>query len=183
MKLRYSKQDGGTKEFELGEKSITIGRSPEADIILLDDKVSRIHCGVRFWDGEFYIKDLKSKNGTLVNNRRVEVAKLGPGDIIKVGHYTFTFEQDAGAGGTETAIREINDEMASGKGYHTLLKQIVSDGEKAAPHKSGEARQTAHGAESADADGSAPADGTRKVVKAPAPARQPLKITIKRPES
>lgn len=176
MKLKYAKQDGGAKEFELGEKSITIGRSPEADIILLDEKVSRIHCGVRFWDGEFYIKDLKSKNGTFVNNQRVEVAKLGAGDVIKVGNYVFTFEQDAGSGGTETAIREINDEMAAGKGYTTLLKQIVGSEDKKTAHAQ-EAKQTAHGGEAPEAE-----DGEgKKTVRAPAPARAPLKITIKRP--
>ncbi|HMO03550.1 MAG TPA: FHA domain-containing protein [Kiritimatiellia bacterium] len=133
MKLHYSKQDGISKEFDIGERSITIGRSPDADIILLDDKVSRVHCGIRLWDGEFYIKDLKSKNGTFVNGRRVEVAKLKASDIIKVGGYTFTFEQPAGTG-TETALREISDEMDLGKGYSTLLKEIVNDSqEPAAP--------------------------------------------------
>lgn len=165
MKLRYSRQDGGIKEFELGDKSITIGRSPDADIILLDDKVSRIHCGVRFTDGEFYLKDLKSKNGTFVNNRRIEMAKLEPNDVITVGRYTFTFEQDASGAGTSTAIREINDEMDAGKGYTTLLKQIVSDDNKPKA-----------GSGSSDSGG-------KTVVKAPAPERKPLKITIKRPEA
>jgi pSer/pThr/pTyr-binding forkhead associated (FHA) protein len=167
MKLRYSKQDGGIKEFELSDRSITIGRSPDADIILLDDKVSRIHCGVRFTDGDFYLKDLKSKNGTFVNNRRIEMSKLEPNDVITVGRYTFTFEQDSSGAGTSTAIREINDEMAAGKGYTTLLKQIVSDDKKPKP-----------GSGTATPDG-----GNKTVVKAPAPERKPLKITIKRPES
>ncbi len=130
MKLHYSKQDGLSKEFDIGERSITIGRSPDADIILLDDKVSRVHCGIRLWDGEFYIKDLKSKNGTFVNGRRVEVAKLKASDVIKVGSYTFTFEQPAGTG-TETALREISDEMDLGKGYSTLLKEIVNTSQEA----------------------------------------------------
>lgn len=133
MKLHYSKQDGETKDFELGEGSITIGRSPDADIILLDDRVSRVHCGINLWDGDFYIKDLKSKNGTYVNGNRVEQAKLSPSDVIRVGTYTFTFEQPAGAG-TETALREISGEMETGKGYSTLLKEIVDapQGEAAA---------------------------------------------------
>ncbi|HMP74268.1 MAG TPA: FHA domain-containing protein, partial [Kiritimatiellia bacterium] len=131
MKLRYTKQDGGAKEFELGERSITVGRSSEADIILLDDKVSRVHCGIRFWDGEFYVKDLKSKNGTFVNGHRVEVAKLTHGDTIRVGSYSFTFEQDTSSMGTTTAIREIGGEMDLGKGYSTLLREIVDDAPEA----------------------------------------------------
>jgi len=129
MKLRYYKQDGEAKTFELGDKSITIGRSPDADIILLDEKVSRVHCGVRLWDGEFYIKDLKSKNGTFVNGRKVDVCKLKPSDTVSIGNYTFNFEQEEGAG-AETALREISDEMNTGKGYSTLLKQIVEDSDE-----------------------------------------------------
>jgi pSer/pThr/pTyr-binding forkhead associated (FHA) protein len=58
MRLRYTKQDGTQMEFQLAEQPITIGRSADADIVLLDERVSRIHCGVRLWDGDFYIKDL-----------------------------------------------------------------------------------------------------------------------------
>ncbi|HMO52626.1 MAG TPA: FHA domain-containing protein [Kiritimatiellia bacterium] len=168
MKLRYSKQDGASKDFELGERSITIGRSPDADIILLDEKVSRVHCGIRWWDGEFYIKDLKSKNGTFVNGRRVEVAKLNASDIIKVGSYTFTFDQPAGAG-AETALREISDEMDLGKGYSTLLKEIVED--------SNDAPKPAKPAAELQTPAAPPKPGLRKL-----PTRPPLRINIKRPE-
>jgi len=162
MKLHYSKQDGVTKDFDIGERSITIGRSPDADIILLDDKVSRVHCGIRLWDGEFYIKDLKSKNGTFVNGQRVEVSKLKTSDTIKVGGYTFTFDQPAGTG-TETALREISDEMDLGKGYSTLLKEIVNHSDEAPP---------------APAPAPAPVKpGLRKL-----PTRPPIRLNIKRPE-
>jgi pSer/pThr/pTyr-binding forkhead associated (FHA) protein len=165
MKLHYSKQDGVTKDFDLGERSITIGRSPDADIILLDEKVSRVHCGIRLWDGEFYIKDLKSKNGTFVNGRRVEVSKLKASDVIKVGSYTFTFDQPAGAG-TETALREISDEMDLGKGYTTLLKEIVNTSD-----------ENSAAAKAPPVATSPPKPGLRKL-----PARPPLRINIKRPE-
>jgi pSer/pThr/pTyr-binding forkhead associated (FHA) protein len=179
MKLHYSKQDGESKDFELGEQSITIGRSPDADIILLDEKVSRVHCGVRFWDGEFYIKDLKSKNGTFVNGHRVEVAKLSPADVIKVGSYNFTFEQPAGPG-TETALREISGEMDLGKGYSTLLKEIVQDSKPAEPEAAKPAPETppppATSAPSIKPAAPPPASGPRKL-----PVRPPLRINIKRP--
>ena len=124
MRLRYAKKDGTQMEFELGERPITIGRSPEADVVILDEKASRIHCGVRLWDGEFYIKDLKSRNGTFVNDQKIEVAKLQPGDRVRVGSVIFVFEQDTGKH-TEVALREMEEEMAQGKGYSTILKEIV----------------------------------------------------------
>lgn len=192
MKLTYSKADGATKEFELGERPITIGRSADADVILLDEKVSRVHCGIRFWDGAFYIKDLKSKNGTFVNGKRIDVAKLAPADVIKVGNYTFNFDQPGGAG-TETALREISDEMDLGKGYSTLLKEIVKDSEEVEPKPA----QTVEAAPAKEETPSpAPAPEPVKPASAPAPAtkpaipvrpglkklpvRPPLKINIKK---
>jgi pSer/pThr/pTyr-binding forkhead associated (FHA) protein len=126
MRLRYTKRDGTQMEFELGERPITIGRSPEADVVVLDEKASRIHCGVRLWDGEFYIKDLKSRNGTYVNDQRVEVAKLKPGDMIRVGSVMFSFAQDKNKD-AGVALQEVEEEMAQGKGYSTLLREIVGD--------------------------------------------------------
>lgn len=126
MILRYMKQDGTQMEFELGERPITLGRSPDADIVVLDEKASRLHCGIRLWDGDFYIKDLKSKNGTFVNGLRVEMAKLNTGDQIRIGSFTMTFDSDA-AKGQHTILREVAEELAQGKGYNTLLREIVEE--------------------------------------------------------
>ena len=118
MRLRYSKKDGTQMEFELGDRPITIGRSPEADVVILDDKTSRVHCGVRFWDGDFYIKDLKSRNGTFVNNEKVDVAKLQIGDRLQIGSIVMLFEREPVPG--------IEDPVAAGdKGYCSVLREIV----------------------------------------------------------
>ena len=124
MRLKYTKKDGTQMEFELSERPITIGRSPEADVVILDEKASRIHCGIRLWDGEFYVKDLKSRNGTYVNDQRVDVAKLKSGDRIRVGSILFSFDQDPNKS-TGVALQEMEEEMALGKGYSTILQEIV----------------------------------------------------------
>jgi len=132
MILRYKKKDGTQMEFELGDRPITIGRGTEADLVILDEKASRIHCGVRAWDDDFLLKDLKSKNGTFVNGERVDMARLEPGDQIRVGNCVFVFESDP-AKGAETILREVADEMADGKGYSTILKEIVSPAAEETP--------------------------------------------------
>ena len=124
MRLKYTKKDGTQMEFELSERPITIGRSPEADVVILDEKASRIHCGIRLWDGEFYVKDLKSRNGTYVNDQRVDVAKLKSGDRIRVGSILFSFDQDPNKS-AGVALQEMEEEMAQGKGYSTILQEIV----------------------------------------------------------
>lgn len=126
MILRYCKKDGSTQEFELGDRPITIGRSPDADLVILDDKASRIHCGIRRWDGEFYIKDLKSRNGTHVNGERIDMVKLNSGDRIRVGSILFSFELREAKSG-QTILQEVAAEMSGGKGYTTLLREIVEE--------------------------------------------------------
>lgn len=141
MRLHYTKKDGTQMDLELGERPITIGRSPEADVVILDEKASRLHCGIRLWDGEFYIKDLKSRNGTYVNGQRVDVAKLKSGDEIRVGSVLFSFDTDP-TKKADAALQEVEEEMAQGKGYSTILKELVGD-LKQAPEA--EAAATAQG--------------------------------------
>ena len=123
MRLRYSKKDGTQMEFELGDRPITIGRSPEADVVILDEKTSRIHSGVRYWDGDFYIKDLKSRNGTFVNDENVDVAKLQIGDRIQIGSIVMLFEQELLPG--VDAADAATPEEVGGKGYCTVLREII----------------------------------------------------------
>ena len=125
MELHYTKPDGSRVVFQLSEqRPILIGRNPEADVVIQDSKASRIHCGLRYMDGGLQIKDLKSSNGTYVNDCRVHQAKLAPGDRIQVGSVAFVIEQQENE--AEIAVSEVEDEMAHGKGYETILKEIVN---------------------------------------------------------
>jgi len=129
LHVRYTDPDGKTTEIQLSDKPITMGRSPDADIITLDERASRMHCGIRIWDGEYYIKDLKSKNGTYLNNQRVEMAKIKPGDKIRLGN-TIVQVDDKKSPGTSTTIDSVQNEMNEGKGYKTILREIVENTEK-----------------------------------------------------
>lgn len=173
MRIRYIKPDGAPLLFELGDRPITIGRSPDADIIVLDEKASRIHCGVRLWDGEFYLKDLKSKNGTYLNDRTVEVSKIRHGDVIRIGESLLFVESEEEIG-TDTAMGEIGGQMDMGKGYSTILRQIVQEvpGDNAAAPSVAPAPEV-------------PEEGVTEAPPAPAPStstgRKPVRITIRRP--
>lgn len=126
MILKYQKSNGTVVEVELTEKPLTIGRSVKADIVLEDEKASRLHCGVRQQDGEYLIKDLASKNGTFLNEERIESETLKPGDKIRIGNTRISVEKDSGKG-TTTALHELQQELSDGKGYNTILKEIVGD--------------------------------------------------------
>ena len=136
LRIRYHDPDGNQTELVLADQPITIGRSPDADIITLDERASRMHCTVRIWDGEYYVKDLKSKNGTYLNNQKVEMAKVKPGDKIRLGNSILVVD-DKKSPGTDTTISNVQDEMNEGKGYKTILREIVENtgGPSGAPMK------------------------------------------------
>ena len=128
MHLRYINKLGIPKDIELTGEPLSIGRSREADIPLLDDKVSRVHCGIRLSDGDFYLKDLKARNGTFVNGQRVEdTVKLKAGDRIQVGSTVFVLESATIAEDSAKGMGSVQTDMADGKGYTTILKEIVED--------------------------------------------------------
>lgn len=186
MRLRYAKKDGTQMEFELGDRPITIGRSAEADIVILDEKVSRMHCGIRLWDGEFYLKDLKSRNGTFVNGERVEMVRLKPGDRIRIGSTTLLFEQE-GRPQTEEALQEMQEAMQQGKGYSTILQEIVEDITPPAPPPAAPPPPVPPPAPTPEPPAPAPSaqPATKTILKKPAPPKTgtPLKVVIKKPSN
>ena len=126
MILRYVLPDGEKKEVELGRKAITIGRGAEADVLITDKLASRIHCGISYKDGNYFLRDFDSRNGTFVNDRLIEVCRINPGDRIRVGDMILLVEASPRKG-TIMVLRELKDDMAKGKGYHTILQEIIRD--------------------------------------------------------
>jgi sigma-B regulation protein RsbU (phosphoserine phosphatase) len=88
---------GGTRErYPLARPRVTIGRSRESDIFLPDQWLSRHHAAIEDRGDGFYVNDLNSKNGTLLNGEPLhEWRRLRPGDIITLGEHTLTFSGDA----------------------------------------------------------------------------------------
>lgn len=76
--------------FKLVESESVLGRSPEAQILIVDDGVSRTHAKlVKRGSGEFTLVDLGSRNGTFVNEQRLTGPHvLRDGDKIQIGSTT-----------------------------------------------------------------------------------------------
>lgn len=77
--------------FLIDKDVTTVGRHPESDIFLDDVTVSRRHAEFRRKDGQFYVHDVGSLNGTYVNRQRVEETLLAGGDELQIGKFKLTF--------------------------------------------------------------------------------------------
>ncbi len=73
----------------------TIGRHSDQNVQLLDRVVSKNHALITYSDGHFYLQDMGSRNGTYVNQRRLQGrTRLYDGDLISMGGSRLLFVDD-----------------------------------------------------------------------------------------
>jgi adenylate cyclase len=77
-----------------------LGRSPANDVVLANDKASRRHAMVNLQgQGDYWLVDLGSSNGTYLNGRRIaQPAQLQDGDRVGIGGDTMIFRHPAKPG-------------------------------------------------------------------------------------
>ncbi len=82
------------KEVQLTKDRTTLGRRPYNDIVIDNLAVSGEHAAVQMLDGEVYLEDLNSTNGTYVNGKAAKKQELHNGDVVEVGKYQIKFVSD-----------------------------------------------------------------------------------------
>ena len=75
-----------------GDAPVTIGRGKAATIRIQESTAGREHCRLSYVDGELIVHDLKSRNGTYVNDAKVTEATLKAGDTLRCGSFPITIE-------------------------------------------------------------------------------------------
>jgi pSer/pThr/pTyr-binding forkhead associated (FHA) protein len=78
------KNDANEKHPIQGD-NIMVGRDRTCAIVLSHPAVSRRHARITLSGSSYVLEDLKSANGTYVNNTRVDRVKLKPGDVVRFG--------------------------------------------------------------------------------------------------
>ena len=93
--LHVTKGPNFGKFYEVNlDSSTSIGRAKGNDIVVEDRAISSQHCRIRPLGGVYELIDMKSTNGTFVNERKVARTNLSPGDTIKLGETAMQFRMD-----------------------------------------------------------------------------------------
>ena len=88
------KTNGTTKTFPLPGSVTVVGRQQQCDLCIPLMVVSRKHCEINHDGGVLRVRDLGSRNGTLVNGKKVADAVLNSGDTLHIGPVSFAIQLD-----------------------------------------------------------------------------------------
>lgn len=76
---------------ELRGSKLRIGRRPDNDLVMRDEKCSGHHAEVVVEDGRHVLRDLGSTNGTMIDDRRITEIALTAGDVFQLGRVRVAF--------------------------------------------------------------------------------------------
>jgi DNA-binding NtrC family response regulator len=94
-RLSVTISNGMTVEVRLGQKEVKIGRGHEADLQLPDPSVSRLHAKVFRVGLQYFLADLRSRNGTRADGKRITQLALEDGRMFQVGPFRIHFHRPA----------------------------------------------------------------------------------------
>jgi len=84
-------EDPSVVPWTITDKPVVVGRGDTAEAFVDDEQLSRGHFLVDRQNGEFFLIDLESSNGTWVNGKKVSAFKLHGEEIIQAGASMFRF--------------------------------------------------------------------------------------------
>lgn len=121
LRIRTGKQRGTIIRIE-GSAPICVGRDTQAKLQIIDKGISREHAEV-FRVGEMvFVRDLNSRNGTYVNDERVEEELLREGDLIRIGATELVFESGTPEQKPANELKYDENEL-----FHASLDLQVGD--------------------------------------------------------
>ena len=91
--LQIMEGEGEGTVFSLDQKTVVLGRGEDCDVVINHPMVSRHHAKIVRVGPSFYIHDLQSTNGTMVNGENIDQHVLQPEDEIQIGVTLLLFQQ------------------------------------------------------------------------------------------
>ncbi|MEZ7503546.1 FHA domain-containing protein [Psychrobacter sp. Arc29] len=116
--------------------SLSIGRGSDNDVVLGSKQVSRNHAILSILDGQLYVKDLDSSNGTFINDQRIagnESSLLQAEDTLGFASFSFQVQAPVAAKAdetlepvtTEAAVSNVSDETAPAEATENLHDEYI----------------------------------------------------------
>ena len=109
-------------------QTITMGRAKDCDIVLDSVDVSRHHAVIQQVDGQAWLQDLHSSNGTYVNGKAVERAAIREGDLIQVGSFLLVYAQGKltpyQSNGMRVDVLGLSKDVRTRKGRRRILEDV-----------------------------------------------------------
>jgi hypothetical protein len=87
--LVVTAEDG--QELRVGQQPVRIGRGPDNDLVLRDVRVSRQHAAIEPAGNGWVVRDMNSTNGTYLDGRRIDEARISGATEISLGGYRVKF--------------------------------------------------------------------------------------------
>jgi pSer/pThr/pTyr-binding forkhead associated (FHA) protein len=137
-KLVLKFENAVLQEVAVGEKEVSIGRSPDNGIVIDNPAVSHYHARVFHEEGRLMLEDFGSLNGTFVNGQRIKMIGLKPGDSVMIGKHTIVVTDSADvrartplASASKPAPKINETVMLDTKERREFLQKVAASGESA----------------------------------------------------
>jgi len=99
------------KRIELSSRRCVLGRNADCDVVVDTESVSRRHARILMLGRHFYVEDLNSSNGTVVNNAVIHGrVRLAEGDKIRLSRAEFCFHEALTPMSSKTATYQLPDQ-------------------------------------------------------------------------
>ncbi|MCJ7623437.1 MAG: FHA domain-containing protein [Anaerolineaceae bacterium] len=106
----------------------TIGRNEVCDIVLQSPQVSRTHARILQADETCWIEDLKSTNGTFVNNQLITRKEIKGGDVITIGNHILVFQDGQlsqyQSHGMRVDVSDLTKDVKTRRGPLRILQNV-----------------------------------------------------------
>ena len=163
---------GGKRLFEqeIRRSPISIGASPDCDVVLADRYVSNLHGQFLVTRGQLHYRD-SSTNGSFVAGKKVTELKLSEGDVVEIQPFEISAELRSRDGERSTAVREDTQGIVR-ELFRKRAEASASEGEYSAPETVPDVVPRAAGrGDSEDSD-------NRETAPASSPVSRPLRVSL-----
>jgi pSer/pThr/pTyr-binding forkhead associated (FHA) protein len=127
-KLILKFDDRDLSECAVGTHPVTIGRLPDNNLVIDNPAVSGRHARVYREGNHYVLEDLKSTNGTFVNDKPIARHTLLEGDVILVGKHTVVFTQHGGEQTEAPKEEQFVPEIGGTRVLDTLKQKHLLEG-------------------------------------------------------